>query len=340
MNLRLLQLTLPGDRLDDLAEVAADLRLVDRWHLGPPEGRTLVHLLLEAEQVEAATDRLSERFGGMEGFRIVLLEVSATIPAVEEPEEEDDADAGPDPSSEEVISGTPGRISREELHADVSAASRLSTVYVVMVALSTVVAAGGLLAEDVAIVIGAMVIAPLLGPNIALSLAATLGDTRLARRSLGTIAAGVGVALGLSLALGAAVAVDPTSPGIAGRTSADLGDIAIALSAGAAGSLAFTSGVPAVVVGVMVAVALLPPLVTFGLLVGAGHVGLAGGAALLVATNIACINLAAVATFLIQKVEPRSWWEADRAKRATRIAVTTWLILVAGLAALIVLADI
>jgi uncharacterized hydrophobic protein (TIGR00341 family) len=185
-----------------------------------------------------------------------------------------------------------------------------------------------------------MVIAPLLGPNIALSLAATLGDTELARRSLTTIGAGIGVALGLSLLVGVAVSVDPTIPSIASRTGADLGDIAIALSAGAAGSLAFTSGVSTVVVGVMVAVALLPPLASFGLLAGAGHLEPAAGAALLVATNVACINLAAVATFLIQKVEPRSWWEADRAKKATRIAATTWLLLVAALAALIVLGDI
>lgn len=336
MPLRLLQVTLPGGELVDLDDALADVAIVDRWQLEPEDGPALVHLLLDAEQVEAATDQLTERMGQSEGFRIVLLDVAATIPVVEEPP----ADEGAGDDTAEGLSRTPGRVSREELHADISEASRLSAVYVVMVALSTVVAAGGLLADDVAIVIGAMVIAPLLGPNIALSLAATLGDTELARRSLTTIGAGIGVALGLSLLVGVAVSVDPTIPSIASRTGADLGDIAIALSAGAAGSLAFTSGVSTVVVGVMVAVALLPPLASFGLLAGAGHLELATGAALLVATNVACINLAAVATFLIQKVEPRSWWEADRAKKATRIAATTWFLLVAALAALIVLGDI
>jgi uncharacterized hydrophobic protein (TIGR00341 family) len=162
---------------------------------------------------------------------------------------------------------------------------------------------------------------------MALSLACTLGDPGLAKRSLKAIGVGVAVAVALSLLLGAVLGVDPDAPAIAARTRADFGDIILALAAGAAGTLAFTSGVPAVVVGVMVAVALLPPLVTAGLLAGSGHGMLAVGAFMLVLTNVTCINLAAIATFLIQKVRPRTWWEAERAKRATRLAVVTWIIM-------------
>jgi uncharacterized membrane protein len=100
----------------------------------------------------------------------------------------------------------------------------------------------------------------------------------------------------------------------------------IALAAGAAGSLAFTSGIPAALVGVMVAVALLPPLVSAGLLAGAGFTGPATGAVMLLVTNIACLNLAAVATFLLQKIRPLTWWEAERARRATKVAVATWVL--------------
>jgi uncharacterized hydrophobic protein (TIGR00341 family) len=209
-----------------------------------------------------------------------------------------------------------------------------------MVALSTVVAAVGLTRGDIAIVIGAMVIAPLLGPNVALSLAATLGDPDLARRSLKAIGVGVGTAAVLSMLLGTLLEVDPSGPEIAARTRAEIGDIALALAAGAAGSLAFTSGVSGVVVGVMVAVALLPPLVVAGLLAGAGHGTAASGALILLLTNVTCVNLAAVGTFLVQKVRPRTWWEADRAKKATRLAVATWIILLAILLALILLGEV
>jgi len=138
----------------------------------------------------------------------------------------------------------------------------------------------------------------------------------------------------VSVALGAVLRIDPSAPELAARTQAGIGDIALALSAGAAGSLAFTSGVSAVVVGVMVAVALLPPLVVAGLLAGAGHGGLAPAALILFLTNVTCINLAAVATFLLRKVRPRTWWEEERAKRATRIAAATWITMLAVLVVL------
>jgi len=259
-----------------------------------------------------------------------VLPVEATMPQVED-----------DPKDEgEKESSTGGRISREELHQDISQSSRLTPVFVAMVVFSTLVAAVGLIRDDVAIVIGAMVIAPLLGPNMGLALAATLGDVELAKKALRTIAVGVGVAAACSVLIGALVPVDADLPGIADRTRAGLGDIALGLSAGAAGTLAFTGGLPGAVVGVMVAVALLPPLVVSGLLAGAGQFDGAVGALLLVATNVACINLAAVATFLIQKVRPRSWWEEDRARRAIRIAVTSWVLLLLALAALILFGNV
>ena len=103
---------------------------------------------------------------------------------------------------------------------------------------------------------------------------------------------------------------------------------------GAAGALAFTAGVPAVVVGVMVAVALLPPLAVAGMLAGAGEPG-AVGALTLCLTNVTCINLSAMATFYLQGVRPRTWWEAGRARRATVRAVVAWALLLAALAVLI-----
>ena len=110
-------------------------------------------------------------------------------------------------------------------------------------------------------------------------------------------------------------------------------DIVLALAAGAAGALVFTTGVPAMLVGVMVAVALLPPLVTAGLRVAVRGGAGTGGALLLLMTNVICVNLAAVVTFLVRGVGPRTWWEADKARRATRKAVILWGALLVVLAA-------
>jgi uncharacterized hydrophobic protein (TIGR00341 family) len=323
--LRLLELTAPNEDIERLPALLKEHQVLHVWTSAPGAGTGMARVLVDAEHVETLTDALVNRLGSREGFRVILLPVEATVPRVEEPaENEMQAAAGAEPEEAE---GRQQRISRDELYQDLVEESRLTWVYGVMVALSAVVAAVGLIRGDVAIIIGAMVIAPLLGPNVAVSLACTLGDLDLARRSLKTIGVGLAIAAAVSLALGAVLQFDPAAPALASRTQAGVGDIALALAAGAAGSLAFTSGVPAVLVGVMVAVALLPPLVTAGLLAGGGHGERALGAVALLVTNLTCVNLAAVATFLLQKVRPRTWWEAERAKRATRIAVTTWILM-------------
>ena len=230
------------------------------------------------------------------------------------------------------------RISREELYADIEGATRLSWVFIVMIILSSVVATIGILRGNVAIVIGAMVIAPLLGPNVALSLATTLGDKSLAKRSVTTTVSGVMVGLFFAAMVGILFQVDPTISEITSRMVVGPGDILLALAAGSAAVLAFTSGVPTALIGVMVAVALLPPLVTLGMLAGSGFWKEALGALLLLLTNLICINLAGVVTFLLQGVRPRTWWEAKQAKKATRNAILIWATLLILLGVVIILA--
>jgi len=88
-------------------------------------------------------------------------------------------------------------------------------------------------------------------------------------------------------------------------------------------------------VGVMVAVALLPPLMVVALLAGAGEWRGAWGALLLYSTNVASVNLAGIAVFLARGITPRSWWEKRRARRAAWWAMAFWVlalvVLVAGL---------
>ena len=206
-----------------------------------------------------------------------------------------------------------------------------------MVVLSTLVAAIGLLTDNVAVIIGAMVIAPFLGPNVALALSTCLADYELGRNGMKTLAVGAAIAFGLAASLGMVLEVEPTAAEIAARTRASISDIVLALASGSAGVLAFASGVSGTLIGVMVAVALLPPLTVAGLLLGSGHLHGAFFAFLLFLTNIICINLAGIVTFLIRGISPRTWWEADRAKRSTRRALVTWTVTLALLTAVILL---
>jgi len=82
-------------------------------------------------------------------------------------------------------------------------------------------------------------------------------------------------------------------------------------------------------------VALLPPLVTFGLLMGSSHETLAWGAMLLFVTNFICVNLSGVATFLAQGIRPSGWLEAKKAKRTSLVAIVLWIFMLAALVIII-----
>jgi uncharacterized hydrophobic protein (TIGR00341 family) len=333
LSLRLLEMVCPEGKRHEVEEVINVHHPLGLWHDRLLDDQVLVRVLLPAEGSEEVLDHLESHYGGMEGFRILLLPVQAAVPRPEpadEPAREAPFEAAPKP--------LPTRISRHELRAEITASAQLTRVFLVMIALSSVVAAIGIWQDNVAVIIGAMVIAPLLGPNMALAFATTLADTPLARRALRTNLAGIGAALVLSVLLGALLQVSPDTHELATRGDVSLADVVLALVAGSAGALAFTTGISSALVGVMVAVALLPPLVAFGLALGAGHWGFAGGAALLFVTNLICVNLAGVATFLLHGIRPRTWWEADRARHSARRSMMLWVLLLLALVVAILLA--
>jgi uncharacterized hydrophobic protein (TIGR00341 family) len=177
----------------------------------------------------------------------------------------------------------------------------------------------------------------MLGPNLALALGLTLADRPLTRAAVRTNLAGFAVAFGASLLLGVSFAVDPTLPEIASRTHVGLLDLVLALAAGCAGALAYTTGAPTYLIGVMVAVAILPPTVASGLLLGSGHAREALGALVLVLANITAVNLVSMATLLAKGMRPRVWWRAERARASATRGLLGWLALLLLLALALVL---
>jgi uncharacterized hydrophobic protein (TIGR00341 family) len=332
MALRLIEMVLQEKDGVEVRELLKEHKVLEHRQVRLPDGEVLVRILLDAERNEAVLDLLEKHYTGEEGNRVVILPVEATLPRAE-PEPQPAAAPDQPPIEEKP----PGRIGREELYEDIKDAAQSSRVFLAMTALSTVVAAIGLRHNSVTIIIGAMVIAPLLGPNMALALGTALGDLPLLRRAILTAMAGIVTAMALSAIIGVLVYVDPTLSEMASRTRVGMGDIVLALASGCAGALAFTTGVSATLIGVMVAVALLPPLVTFGLLIGNGQPALATSALSLFLMNLICVNLAGVITFLVQGIRPATWWEADRAKKATRIAIGMWMALLAALIGMILL---
>ncbi|MDX1617750.1 MAG: TIGR00341 family protein [Balneolaceae bacterium] len=322
---RLIEVTAPKERLKEAENLIPEENILHLWADHTEDGIGVLRVLMPMEHTEQVMDEMADKFESDEEFRLMVFDVEATLPRPETREEEEGAGEEEDEDEDENKQASSERISREELYADIEDASRFTRTYAITITLSVLVACVGLINNNVAVIIGAMVIAPLLGPNVALALASTLGDLEMAWSSFKTAAGGLIIGLVLSYVIGMFVDVDPEIAEISSRTVVGMGDLVVALAAGSAGVLAFTRGISAAIIGVMVAVALLPPLANLGLLLGSGYYTLAFGAFVLVIVNVICINLAGVVTFLVQGIRPRKWWEEKKAKRATRIAITIWM---------------
>ncbi|MDX1625010.1 MAG: TIGR00341 family protein [Wenzhouxiangellaceae bacterium] len=336
MGLRRIELVADAAGRERCTEAVLAAEPIDWWvqPLGASGERAgescCVVAIIDSGRVEGLLDAISSAFDAGAGLRVVVTSVDATLPPPVEPDDEE----GEDDDETETR-----RISRVELVDALTEQSRLGPRYLWLVALSTVVAAIGLVQGQVAVIVGAMVIAPLLAPNMALALAVTLGDPRLGGRAVGAGMSGIALASLIAVLAGTILAVDPTISEIASRTRVDPLDLALALAAGAAGAMAVTSGLPSALIGVMVAVALLPPLVVAMLLIGAGAWSQAAGALILYSANVAAVNLASIAVFLAQGLSPRSWWEKRRARRLAWAGMLFWILALAGLVALLYLRD-
>jgi uncharacterized hydrophobic protein (TIGR00341 family) len=337
MALRMIEAMVPEEASGKLESLSEHLDVLGSWSERLGDGIVLLRVLVRSDRTEPVIAELEARFAGYTNFRIVLFQAEATLPRPP-PKEKKAAPAAGD--RQEVTTREVQRVAVAELVEQLTASNVVNRTYLLTVVLSTVVAAIGLMRDNVAVVIGAMVIAPLLSPNMTLAAATTLGDPKLVRDALWVNGVGVGLAAAISLAAGMLVPFDPAVAEIAGRAQVSVSDVVLALAAGSAGALAVTTGISAALVGVMVAVALLPPLVVAGMLLGAGHFAMGARGVLLLATNIICVNLAAVGTFLLQGVRPNRWWRAARAKRMVVFAAALWAILLVALLVIILVAGI
>ncbi len=327
-DLKQIEAVIQSDSADRAREILTEAGAEAVWVHTLGDDHSSVRAAVPSRTSEAAMDELQNILNDDPSCSVLLTDILVALPRREEPDPEDD-----DNEAEEPKFG-PDRVTREELYQSASRGGRISTIYVIMAALSALVASVGVIRDNTAVVIGAMVIAPLLGPSVALSLGATLGDTRLMRRAGLAASAGFAISLGVSLLVGLVVDIDLTSQELTSRTDIGLAEVVLAVASGIAAALAFTTGASSAFIGVMVAVALLPPTVAFGMLVSSGEWTLARGAGLLVLVNLAAVNVTSVGTFIAQGVRPATWYEKERAKKSMMVAIAVWglLLVVLGVA--------
>lgn len=342
MSLRIIEISAPERSSDKIKKLAEQYKAIDCWQSDrkswlykKDDVRITSRILVDIDNQQELLDALHRSISNKEEWRIILIPVEATLPKPEEPE-------SPKQNTNEKISFKikhilRGSVTREELYDDMEKGAKLSIDFILLTILSSIVAGIGLIYSDVAVIIGAMVIAPLLGPNLALAFGSALGEKKLITRSIQTNIMGLGLTLLISIAAGLFIPFNDIhdSAEMMSRTNIGFASIILALASGAAAVLSLTTGTSSALVGVMVAVALMPPAVTLGVMIGNGQWSLAYGSALLLTTNIVCVNLAAQSIFRIKGIKPRTWHEEKKAKRASLINSSIWFGMLIILAILI-----
>ena len=213
------------------------------------------------------------------------------------------------------------------LYRDLMDEARPGTDYFALIVLSSIIAALGLLLDSPAVVIGAMLVAPLMSPLLAFSLGLVLGDLRMIRFSVEAVFKGTALALLIGVLIGFISPLREVTDEMLARAQPNLLDMGVALASGAAGAYALArKDVSAALPGVAIAAALMPPLATVGLGLALGNAGVAGGAFLLFVTNIAAIGLAGGILFLLLGIRPRIWGPEPRRRLRKRLAVSSLLL--------------
>ncbi len=317
---------------DTILGIAEQQEVEDVWVAQKNEdGRIATRLLVSHEKRQKVLDALQTILHNADNYHILIIPLDTVLPKPVEPEpvaltpaQQEEEKQKEKERKKAVLMST-----REEILAQVEKNTQLDNNFVLLVVLSAIVAAIGLLENNVAVIIGAMVIAPLLGPNIAFSLGASLGEKKLVGKSLKAIFTGISLAIVFAVGIGLLWPGSFDSSELLARTDVAYSGTAIALASGAAASLSLISGTSSVLVGVMVAVALMPPAVTIGLMLSIGAYNHSLGALLLLAVNIVCINLSAQLVFLFRGIRPRTWLEAHKAKQSRLLYISVWLVMLA-----------
>ena len=218
---------------------------------------------------------------------------------------------------------------RTQVYVRVRRSARPDADFFILITLSAMIAALGLLLNSGAVVIGAMLVAPLMSPMVGVGMATVLGDTRFLRLSLGAVLRGMLLAIAVGALSGLLRLNEPLTAELLARTQPNLLDLGVALFAGLAGAYALTnSDAAAALPGVAISAALVPPLATAGIALSTGHFTESLGALLLFTANFVAIVFASVLVFLTRGFRPTPAQKARQAVRLRTVRVAMVMLVV------------
>ena len=333
--MRLVQITIPSGKRETLLSTLDD-EDIDYVVADETSGREyagIAYIPLPTNAVEPVLDSLREA-GLDDNSYTVVMEANTVVSRKFEALEEEYAE---EPDEDQIA--------RDELVAAADSLAPSTRTYVIMTVVSALIATAGLLLDSAAVVVGSMVIAPLVGPAMAASVGTVVNDQEMFTRGVWLQISGLLLAIGTAFVFAFVVRhvnlVPPLAdvtvvPEVRERVAPDFLSLVIAIGAGVAGIVSLTTGVSAALVGVMIAVALIPPAATVGIGLAWGQLMVSLSSAVLVLVNVLSINLAALVVLWYSGYRPEHWFRRSDAKRATIKRIGTLVVAIAVLSVFLI----
>lgn len=283
------------------------------WEIGNEKKGSSFGMLVDETHTQNVTNLLLKKFNQKDVKRLISSHVYTVLPEIKDNEEKNEKK-----QNEKTYEG----ISQYELYENLSDQIVINKSFIILILISAIGGAMGLIQDNMAVFIGAMMLAPLLSPNVALALGNAIGDSKLSRNSLKTIFIGLGLSFSVSYFIGIYWDGPLNSAALLSTLELSLISIFLAILAGAAAVISLTQGLSKILVEIQIGA----PAVAFGLMAGAKRLEDAISAALLLFINIICINLASRVVLYFKRVKPSTWQKKDDIKKAMISYISFWVV--------------
>lgn len=300
MELQLIEVYSPSN-FDFSNNILHNFPIVSYWITNVKDNNKLIRILVEKEDAEKILNYLEKASKKNDDFQIMLFSVKAYFPS-----EYNELNETNDTKELE-------RASKHELYEIVRSSGKINASFTWFTIFAAIIATVGIIQNSPGFVIGANVIDPAIGPILGISFASILGDQKLAQQSIITSLFGLSIPFTIAVVFGYYFDLPVNSNEFLSQTNVQIIDIIVATAAGAAGALSFVKRSHGQLVGVMVSLAVLPPTVVLGMMVGAGQWKEALMPLLMLLININAIFLSTILVFWLSGIKPINWRDIKEA---------------------------
>lgn len=297
--MRQLQVTVPEDYKDDVEEILNGYSSDVSSSEAERDGDEVLEftVTVDSDQIDGLTEDLKDVDGiGSGDLSIRVVRQESLIEKGQETE------------------GSNSMLSQEEIYSKAKESSSFNRAQWSLIAISAIIASYGLVADNVIVVIGAMMLAPILSPFVSGALSMTVGDRRLLKKSLKT-----GLLSVLISILAAFVAVAPVSSVESSIlnlvTTPTVYSVLLAVFVGSAAALTFTTGFRDQIAGVAVSIALIPPLAGIGIGLSTMDTRVALDALAVASMNMSAVLVAGFGTFRLVGLKPSTYYKKKQAEK-------------------------